>query len=252
MCASGRRERPRALRGCRRTEAVCGQGYDRVLVDPPCSDLGTLASRPDARWRKDPETIDRLGRRAGPDPRERDRRAAARRDARLLDLHDLGARERSGRGRGARRPMQGSPSAPADDPARSGPDRRLLHRRAAEGRCAWLRSDPSLPSAPPALAAASHGFARRTCPAGFAVCPASSATRSPRRARTAASTRRSSGSAVPRTWSASIAATRCSGPYDSPPLESSSASRRIAPSILPPTSRSSARRSPTSWPRERG
>jgi 16S rRNA (cytosine967-C5)-methyltransferase len=30
-----------------------GEGYDRVLVDPPCSDLGTLASRPDARWRKD-------------------------------------------------------------------------------------------------------------------------------------------------------------------------------------------------------
>jgi len=26
--------------------------YDRVLVDPPCTDLGTLASRPDARWRK--------------------------------------------------------------------------------------------------------------------------------------------------------------------------------------------------------
>ena len=37
-----------------------GQGYDRVLVDPPCSDLGTLASRPDARWRKDPTTIERL------------------------------------------------------------------------------------------------------------------------------------------------------------------------------------------------
>jgi 16S rRNA (cytosine967-C5)-methyltransferase len=28
------------------------EAYDRVLVDPPCSDLGTLASRPDARWRK--------------------------------------------------------------------------------------------------------------------------------------------------------------------------------------------------------
>ncbi len=39
---------------------VGGQGYDRVLVDPPCSDLGTLASRPDARWRKDAKTIDRL------------------------------------------------------------------------------------------------------------------------------------------------------------------------------------------------
>jgi len=37
-----------------------GRGYDRVLVDPPCSDLGTLASRPDARWRKDPAAIERL------------------------------------------------------------------------------------------------------------------------------------------------------------------------------------------------
>jgi 16S rRNA (cytosine967-C5)-methyltransferase len=38
-----------------------GEGYDRVLVDPPCSDLGTLASRPDARWRKDPGDPARLG-----------------------------------------------------------------------------------------------------------------------------------------------------------------------------------------------
>ena len=34
--------------------------YDRVLVDPPCSDLGTLSSRPDARWRKDPAQVERL------------------------------------------------------------------------------------------------------------------------------------------------------------------------------------------------
>jgi 16S rRNA (cytosine967-C5)-methyltransferase len=34
--------------------------FDRVLVDPPCSDLGTLASRPDARWRKNPATVDEL------------------------------------------------------------------------------------------------------------------------------------------------------------------------------------------------
>jgi 16S rRNA (cytosine967-C5)-methyltransferase len=39
-----------------------GGGYDRVLVDPPCSDLGTLASRPDARWRKSPEAVRRLSR----------------------------------------------------------------------------------------------------------------------------------------------------------------------------------------------
>ena len=35
-------------------------GFDRVLVDPPCSDLGTLASRPDARWRKSPRGVERL------------------------------------------------------------------------------------------------------------------------------------------------------------------------------------------------
>jgi 16S rRNA (cytosine967-C5)-methyltransferase len=34
--------------------------FDRVLLDAPCSDLGALASRPDARWRKSPATIDRL------------------------------------------------------------------------------------------------------------------------------------------------------------------------------------------------
>jgi 16S rRNA (cytosine967-C5)-methyltransferase len=36
------------------------EGFDRVLLDAPCSDLGTLASRPDARWRKTPRTIDRV------------------------------------------------------------------------------------------------------------------------------------------------------------------------------------------------
>jgi 16S rRNA (cytosine967-C5)-methyltransferase len=28
-----------------------GTGYDRVLVDPPCTGLGTLRTRPDLRWR---------------------------------------------------------------------------------------------------------------------------------------------------------------------------------------------------------
>jgi len=31
--------------------------FDRVLVDPPCSGLGTLQSRPDVRWRTSPERI---------------------------------------------------------------------------------------------------------------------------------------------------------------------------------------------------
>ncbi len=52
-------------RTCRRMHAACvsvvvgdaadggfaGEPFDRVLVDPPCSGLGTLQSRPDLRWR---------------------------------------------------------------------------------------------------------------------------------------------------------------------------------------------------------
>jgi 16S rRNA (cytosine967-C5)-methyltransferase len=34
--------------------------FERVLVDPPCSGLGTLQSRPDIRWRATPEAIDQL------------------------------------------------------------------------------------------------------------------------------------------------------------------------------------------------
>jgi len=36
------------------------QLFDRVLLDPPCSDLGTLQSRPDVRWRKTPAMIEEL------------------------------------------------------------------------------------------------------------------------------------------------------------------------------------------------
>jgi 16S rRNA (cytosine967-C5)-methyltransferase len=41
-------------------QAAFPSSFDRVLLDAPCSDLGTLASRPDARWRKSPRTIERL------------------------------------------------------------------------------------------------------------------------------------------------------------------------------------------------
>jgi 16S rRNA (cytosine967-C5)-methyltransferase len=34
--------------------------YHRVLVDPPCSGLGTLQSRPDLRWRTSPERVSEL------------------------------------------------------------------------------------------------------------------------------------------------------------------------------------------------
>ena len=34
--------------------------FDSVLLDPPCSDLGTLQSRPDVRWKKDEDTVARV------------------------------------------------------------------------------------------------------------------------------------------------------------------------------------------------
>ena len=36
------------------------RGFDRVLLDPPCSGLGTLRSHPDLRWRASPAQIERL------------------------------------------------------------------------------------------------------------------------------------------------------------------------------------------------
>jgi 16S rRNA (cytosine967-C5)-methyltransferase len=62
-------------RTCARVHASCVQvqvadagaprsesGYDYVLVDPPCSGLGTLQSRPDRRWRASAEAIGELAR----------------------------------------------------------------------------------------------------------------------------------------------------------------------------------------------
>jgi 16S rRNA (cytosine967-C5)-methyltransferase len=35
-------------------------GYDRILIDAPCTGLGTLGSRPDVRWRREPAEVERL------------------------------------------------------------------------------------------------------------------------------------------------------------------------------------------------
>ena len=37
-------------------------GFDAVLVDPPCTGLGVLSSRPDARWRRREESLEPLTR----------------------------------------------------------------------------------------------------------------------------------------------------------------------------------------------
>lgn len=43
-----------------RRPALRPGGFDRVLLDAPCSGLGALRRRPDARWRVTPDSVDRL------------------------------------------------------------------------------------------------------------------------------------------------------------------------------------------------
>jgi 16S rRNA (cytosine967-C5)-methyltransferase len=58
-------------RTCERLRATCVEvvcadaaeatgAFDRVLLDPPCSGLGTLARHPDLRWRMDPDHVEVL------------------------------------------------------------------------------------------------------------------------------------------------------------------------------------------------
>jgi 16S rRNA (cytosine967-C5)-methyltransferase len=42
------------------TPEELGGRFDRVLVDPPCSGLGTLRSHPDLRWRATEQAIEAL------------------------------------------------------------------------------------------------------------------------------------------------------------------------------------------------
>ncbi|MCZ0996240.1 rRNA cytosine-C5-methyltransferase [Streptomyces noursei] len=57
----GRWTATRAVRGDRRRRhpsGVAAGAFDRVLVDVPCTGLGALRRRPEARWRRRPEDLD--------------------------------------------------------------------------------------------------------------------------------------------------------------------------------------------------
>ena len=70
---------------------------DRVLVDAPCSGLGTLRRNPDLKWRQSPQAIDELRGQAGGDPRQRRAAAEAGRPPGLRDLQPARRRERGDR-----------------------------------------------------------------------------------------------------------------------------------------------------------
>ena len=40
--------------------AALGQTYDRILIDAPCTGLGALRRRPEARWRRTPQDLKEL------------------------------------------------------------------------------------------------------------------------------------------------------------------------------------------------
>ena len=139
VCVERHPGRAKALRGtlelfgasCARVEVAdalefADGGFDRILLDPPCSGLGVLAGRPDARWRRTLEGAEEL---ADLQRRMLDHARgllAARRAACLLGLHRPPRRVRGRR-----------PRRPPDPPARRR-HRRLLHRRRHSG------SDPAL------------------------------------------------------------------------------------------------------------
>ena len=95
-----------------RTVALEGT-FDAALVDPPCTGLGVLAARPDARWRRREEAVAPLVELQSAVLARALERRAARRARRLLDLHPAGPGERGGGRRPrARRSTTSDPALP--------------------------------------------------------------------------------------------------------------------------------------------
>ena len=70
---------------------------DRVLIDAPCSGLGTLRRNPDLKWRQSPKAIQELQAQAAGHPGQRGPAAQARRAAGVCHLQPAARRERGHR-----------------------------------------------------------------------------------------------------------------------------------------------------------
>ena len=113
-----------AARGCTRrarpgrdAPRPCGGPFDRILVDAPCSGLGSARRRPELLWRKRAGRAQRARADPGGDRRGARRSAAAGRPARLLGVHLPASRDRRGRRRD--RPPSARPRARGDRRART-------------------------------------------------------------------------------------------------------------------------------------
>ena len=85
---------------------------DRVLVDAPCSGLGTLRRNPDLKWRQSPQAVAELARQAGGHPRQRGAAGEAGRAAGLRHLQPAARRRtRQSPSAFARRQPRVSPAA---------------------------------------------------------------------------------------------------------------------------------------------
>ena len=121
---------------------VAPGAFDRVLVDAPCSGLGVLRRRPDARWRLEPGSVDRSPSSSEPSSQRGRDRGAARRVARVLGVHAHPRRDDRRRRVGGRQPRRASRSCRRR--ARRGTERRgrrlLSHRPAPTGcSCSFRR-----------------------------------------------------------------------------------------------------------------
>ena len=136
--------------------------FDRVLVDAPCSGLGTLRRRADLRWRVEPEAVEPPGRPPGPAAGGRRRPGPPGRDAGVLGVHaHRGRVHRGGRPAGGGSGPTWSRSDPPGEPWRpwgrgaillpqaAGTDGMCLVRYRRRGPPVECRACPSPSGSPP-------------------------------------------------------------------------------------------------------